>query len=750
MLPFGTLIPNVSWPGITSGVRSFRYDCVHGISPNTAIIVTNPQPKPPAGFGKLFWSDGKMGMALSNCKLARMTPAFGPGGYTYTLEILDRRWQWAHGTFPNGGGKYNQLDPNGKLIPWTIRSPTELALICLKAMGETQFRIEGLPKGLGSRDARRVTKYLETGQNYPLTDANPPVNWEGIPPAVALAELCDRYGCRVIFQPGGDRLLIQRQGVGKPLTSGGSLAQASVSMAAPETPVAVGIYGAASQYQMRLALEPVGEDWNGLYAALDQLTFAPKRETGSQFQISRCEVFPAGDAATASFLAIVNGIEFLAVGLASLVTSMNASSAFRAMKITCVLTSASVMTLTGTKPESFSVQCGITGGSTTRSRFDARITQPHKNLLVADWSRCAPPFFYGVQATDRLAIIEARELAQKRIWRAYRVMDEDVEFAHENVRLRRQGLNAPYKPIIVPGYGMILNRRQLVISNLMVDQIVPSPRIGGGIALKQQELTIAGVLPEYYNGYARNQPARLYGQYSKHIGSVLWNSKSKLNTDPMARVKVEFQVDPFNQVVLISEPVYRLNDQGGQGVYVDPELILECAVTVRDPVTWSERRPAYTRAILGGVAPPEYLIAEDVVANFVGEYDDRQHIKKVTRPPEDADGPLRAEQYVRGMAAKYQTTAAQVQTWNGIVKVDPDGVVQQVKWEITPAGIFTTAGTNSEFSTYLPNYGSRRQRENLAANPDAALTNISEGSTVKAIRAIKGGAVASSLALGRI
>lgn len=730
-VPYGTLIPNVSWPGITNGVRSFRYDCVHGISPNVALIVTNPQPKPPAGFGNLHWSDGKMGMALSNCKLSRMTPSFGPGGYIFTLEILDRRWQWAHGTFPNGGGKYNQLDPNGKLIPWTIRSPNELALICLQAMGETQFRIEGLPKGLGSRDARRVTKYLETGQNYPLTAANPPVNWEGVPPAVALAELCDRYGCRVIFQPGGDRLLIQRQGVGKPLSSGGSLAQANVSMAAPETPVAVGVYGAASQYQMRLALEPVALEWDGSnhYVPLDLVSYAPMADPVPTKQITTATVLPLADAASTIIDLILEGVKYTGAGVVALFNEILRREVYKAGNVIVTMTAANQLTLTAKQPGvSFSAQGKIYAGTTDRNRFDCRIVQ-YPATPYPDWSKAAPPYFNGIQATDRLSLAEARDLSRRSVWRAFRVMDEDVEFAHANARLRRQGYSAPYKPIIVPGYGKIRNRRQLAISAFKVDQVVPSPRLAGQLQRAGElaaDTLSGGILPEYYNGIARNRVARAYGEYAKQIGSVAWNTQAKLNNDKGTLLKEEFQVDPFAQVIIFAEPIYKLNDQGGQGVFVDPELVLECAVTVCDPVTWSERRPEYTRAIIGGVAPPEYMIAEDVIANFVGEYDERNHLKKVSRPPEDADGPRRAEEYVRSMAAKYQTTAAQTQTWNGVNKIDPDGLVQQVKWEISPAGIYTTAGTNSEFSTYLPGYGTRRQRENLAANPNAALANVKD------------------------
>ena len=735
-LPPGTRILDVTYPGIKNGVRSFRYDCQHGISPNTALITTNPQNDPPASFGTLTWSDGIMGGALAECKLKKMSASFSGEGFVYTLEILDRRWQWEHGTFPGGGGHYNQLDPHNKLIPWTIRSPTELALLCIQAMGVKSFLINGLPKGLSSADGAKQIDYLQTGQNYPLSSANPPVNWDGIPPAIALSELCERYGCRVMFQPFQDRLLIDRLGNGIPLPQGGSISVSSLTVSAPETPIAVGVYGAPTEYQMRLPLKPVALEWDGHnhYVDLLDVSYAPQNPNGNQNQITRCEVRPLADATSgsATLTAWINGVSYAATTLASLVNIINANVWVRSAGISCVLTSTGVMTLTGSKPEPFDVRCTISGGSTTRSRFDARITQPHKNVLVSDWSKSVPPTFPGIQSTKRLSLFDARRLAAQSVWRSYRIMDEDVEFAHKNARLRRLGYSVPVKPIVVPGYGPIKDRRQLIITSRKVDQVVPSPRLQGGIALNPQVVqgTLGGgILPEYYNGIARSQTARVYGQYAIQCGSstVLWNTRSGSNTDPMTLLKVDFSVDAFAQVITFNEPIYRAPDQGGQGIYYDPELILECAVIVRDPVTWTEVRPSFYYGLEGGVALPEYLIKDDVIANVVGVYDEKtNHLLSIKSPPEDVDGPLRAQQYLLGMAAKYQTTASQVLKWNGIMKIDPDGLIQQVSFTMDQGGIYTHASTNSEFSTYLPNYSARRNRENLAADPDAVQRNIGD------------------------
>jgi len=737
-LPPGTRIPNVSWPGLTNGVQRFQYDCVHGITPGMALVVTNPLNSPPAGFGTLTWSDGFMAGALTNCKVKRMTPMFSGGVYVWTMEILDRRWLWANGSFPGGGGHYNQLDQNGKLVPWTIRSPVELAILCFQAMGETSFRIEGLPDGLSTNDAKQMTDYLKTGQNYPLTAANPPVNWDGIPPAVALAELCDRYGCRVVFQPFQDRVLITRLGVGVPLMPNGSLAQASLSVEAPETPVSVNVLGAPTLYQMRLALERVALEWDGRnhYVPIDMVSYAPTPSTTEQKQIVDCVVQPAFDISGMKITIIINGNDYTDTSIIGLFNTLLRRDAGPNNDVVVSNPNSQTIRITGKNNDPFSVQCWYFDGSTSRSRFDARIVQPAR-FNYPDWSKAIPPWLPGIKSTDRLSLYEARQRASSSVWRAYRIMDEDVQFAHQNAESRSRGYKTPFKPILVPGLGPIRDRRQLIISAVKVEQVAPSARRLDFIPQQgemQQGLLGGGILPEYYNGIARNQSARVYGTYAKTVGSgVAWNTRGNINTPPMTLLNVDFSVDPFTQVILFNEPVYRRADQGGQSLWLDPKLVLECAVMVRDPVTWTEIRPSWSAPLADGAGLPEFITREDVIVNVVGKYSDTNNqLTGLASNPEDADAPWRAQQYVQAMALKYQTKASQQQRWNGIMKVDPDGVIQQVSFSIGPDGIYTHASTNTEFSSYLPSYSSRRNRENLAANPDAALANIKDFAAWKA------------------
>jgi hypothetical protein len=82
-------------------------------------------------------------------------------------------------------GRYNQIGPDGTPLSWTVRSPTQLAALCLDAMGENSYEIDiDLPPGA------------------------PGINWLNESPHVALNKLCALYGRQVIFEAAADRIRI--------------------------------------------------------------------------------------------------------------------------------------------------------------------------------------------------------------------------------------------------------------------------------------------------------------------------------------------------------------------------------------------------------------------------------------------------------------------------------------------------------------------------------------------------------------
>src|ERR1051326_3115921 len=182
-----------SWPGILS-IESASYVCAHGITPGSIQMQVHPQPIAPQVEGTFAITDVVGTLTLPGCRISNLREVKDRSGTYWILDIQDRRWKWL--AFGNIQGQYNQLDAHGKLIPWTIQSPAELARKCLDLMGEVNYRLD-LPPGLDSSIGRNQQTFLPTGVNFPLTGTNPPVNWN-LPPAQALQQLCDLFGRRIV------------------------------------------------------------------------------------------------------------------------------------------------------------------------------------------------------------------------------------------------------------------------------------------------------------------------------------------------------------------------------------------------------------------------------------------------------------------------------------------------------------------------------------------------------------------------
>ncbi len=125
-----------TYPGVTS-FRSLRYTCSLGITPGVVTVLCHPA-STPAGTGDLTFgvTDGTTTrtITLRDCLLDRPQGTSDATARVLVLTLLDRRWKWMD-RYPINGF-YNQRDSHEKLVPWTVRSPYQLAIICLKAMGE--------------------------------------------------------------------------------------------------------------------------------------------------------------------------------------------------------------------------------------------------------------------------------------------------------------------------------------------------------------------------------------------------------------------------------------------------------------------------------------------------------------------------------------------------------------------------------------------------------------------------------------
>lgn len=769
----GDLIQDVRWPGVPR-VEEFTYTCSHGISPGTAQIVTAPaDPRDPdvfpESFGNLYFSDGVRTVCLRDCKADRIDASYSRAGVTYTLTILDRRWRWRNqfGGLGAVRGRYNQLDARGKLVPWSIRSPEELARFCLVNMGETNYRVV-LPPGLRQADGANLDRYLRLGEQFPHTNCNPEFNWDYTPPAEALLQVADYFGARIVLQPYTNRVLVVPLGWGLGTLPDDPYEMDAPGVDDPETPQAVGVAAAPMRIQCRLPLEPVGEEWDGSYLPIDQLSYAPKI-TGDQAQqdtvtytstatpappveITLTWTDPQGNAHTVHLRSSDPALD-VAGRWAEILSQLAASEAAGVVSGTAA---GSTLTLTGTNPaqpfattvvtlsgpDAFTVETVAAGAQGGRG-----------------WKSTNVGIFSDVVATDELSYTQARAKAVATVFKTFRVLRY-----HDG---RPCAADSRKPPLKLPKFGEVKRVAQIVMQPTKVEQVVPQARIPGGRD-KGNVLTVAetvaggGILPEFYNGRSRDQVATVTGRVWKRIGSVFWDGNPVQNTKTSDRVFVSFSVrnDEFgNQLVEFADYVYEYAPQLPKRGYVEyPVLTIETAVLVTDEepdqlVRWQKLLP-----LPGGQAPAEWHVHPDLQVNVVGEYDTYSNPGSKNQSPlpdgkihrltgwhygegdvEHADPA--ADFYLANHAKKYETVVGDTRQFVGIRLLDPDGTLHQVSWSIGRSGPTTVASLSTEHAVNVPPFHQRRRAELLPPDRSAAAANQAEFALVKRLFPQPGGQV---------
>ncbi len=725
------LIQYFSWAGAEFGIASLEYTVSHSVSPAVAVIQTIPAfgQEAPFEFGDLIFGDGDRQVILKDCKADKLTPSVGPEGTSWLLEILDRRWRWLTGAI---SGIYNEMDNNSKLNPLWIRSPVELATLCLEAMGEKDYVID-LPDGVEQAEGKDFNTYLLAGENFQERGINPYVVWDKTNPAQALARLVEPMGRRVILQLAQNRVIIAQLGEGEPLPDG-PCEVITDTIDAPETPVSLNVAGAYIRYQGRFELEMVGEEWDlGHFVPVDNLSYSPLAVTTSKPMIFTvtyvgADVNGAIEIKITKWNASGTGIEYdfrktdggvtALDKLAEIRDEINATAGLA--QICKASLAGSILTLTGTA-------AGVVFGVEAFDPFhlgsvNSTIQLGQAPESINGWQHDGPGQFPGVRATTRLSKVQAQELARKWVWRAFRIVEgSEVVFDDR---------------ILVPGFGRIDNRLQLILQPNRVEQIVPDARDPGGDSKPFQGV---GILPPYYDGRSRDMRARCLGAISRNVGTVHWTG-SGLNTPVGSEIRVGFTIDPQQQLVIFDEPIFANNGFGYGAAFLYPKIILETAVLVRDIDTGTIQRYEVTREI-GGKGPPLWEIHDDVQIGRIGKYDaDGILIGTSTILKDDAD--MRASRWLDGMEKRYVIKGGETRQYIGIRDdVDLDGLRQQVTYSLGGNGPTTIASTNCEHSSWIAPYTRRRLAENLPPNAAAVLANLVHNKTFENVTGFVAGAV---------
>lgn len=243
-------------------VESCHCTLAHGITPSQTILRILPQKKNITKQGALVLRYGDEKIILRDCLADTATYQFNQSGEVISLTILDRRWQWRNFTI---SGHYNFRDAKGDLYKDTTtggkpdkkyalsdceRTPTELIKLCLKVLGEDNASVQGVPG-----------------------DLRPEVHWDNTNAAIALQNLCDICGLRIVLAL-NNRVMIQPVGVGNALPSG-LFESYQAALDPPDLPAGIAVIGAENWFQCDLELEAVGMEKNGDIKLINDLSYKP-------------------------------------------------------------------------------------------------------------------------------------------------------------------------------------------------------------------------------------------------------------------------------------------------------------------------------------------------------------------------------------------------------------------------------------------------------------------------------------------
>ena len=715
------------FPGIQS-VLDFTYTASVGITPGVISVTALPALTPAGtesigpGSGTFRFSDGVGGATVRDCRLAPggFRQAQDGGGRVWEFQLQDRRWRWDDAYAIDGD--YNQLDDHGKLVPRTVRSPFQLACLCLDAMGELGYAVD-LPGGLGSpllplgpndlvADPR--ADYLTLGQNLPATNANPRVVWDWQPAARVLANLCGQYGRVVVYNPVGDQVSVQQLGTGS-VPPPGAVLTLSPGVDPPRVPAAIIARCAPTRYQMRFAFRPVARDWDDSWQPLDSVSYGPVQAA------QQMDVLVYGNRGS------VNGVPFLGTyqQMADAITNSQ-DPRVRGKLIAAVVTTGGG----GSGGGPLVTQCLRVTGLNPGYEFDVlfgsdSVCLAGPALAGTGFAFCNPNNFSEVVATANLTHQQAMERALSSVWRHYQLVAVD-----------------PSDPTIpgvpIPGGGHLFDRFLAVLQDTRPEQIVPRP----GDANRIDPATGQPYFEDTYNGYSKDRAPATYGGLHLNIAAGgNWAYGASLvfgNTPRRSRFYVGFSIaDPLRGVVQFERSVYRL--LGGAGglvtnaklpagvtpgnaTFLPSDLVVETGVTLLDAATRGPVRYSFAVALANASAPARTIHVPEAQADVIGVYDAMHALTGATTT--DLYAQNCAYQQCLATAATYQTGKTVSGTYAGIVPIALSGTTRQVTYSLSPAGFTTTFSLNSEHSTIVPPFPARRLRENLPPDPLRAQQNL--------------------------
>jgi len=240
--------PLVTYPGIDQ-IKSAYYTKTLGPFPSTALVRFIPQTTSPAANGNLVFTENGVTRQLTNAHVDFSSlEVSNRNGHMQSVRIDDRRTWWKFTTIT---GVYNERRGDGSIITATEKTPRELAVLLLQAMGESVYDVSALPNS---------------------TDDRPFVNWDCANPSIELWKLCRDRGCDINLT-WGNAVHVVLIGSGSTLPDGNAQT-VSFGLDVGEWPQTLRVCGDLL-FQAKIKLIPYGSEEDGELRKIEDLSYAP-------------------------------------------------------------------------------------------------------------------------------------------------------------------------------------------------------------------------------------------------------------------------------------------------------------------------------------------------------------------------------------------------------------------------------------------------------------------------------------------
>jgi hypothetical protein len=286
------------------------------------------------------------------------------------------------------------------------------------------------------------------------------------------------------------------------------------------------------------------------------------------------------------------------------------------------------------------------------------------------WTATSPWYFSEVTATYKDAdgkTRECKELALQSVYRWYRAKEQ---------------ASGGFDPPGSGGEGLD-----------QIDQLFPL----------SSELNDSDTDPD---GTVRPRPAYVEGLY--------WpRGDTDGNVAAVAKYAGDFELDEALGLVKFAEFVVRFDDNKK---FIPATLYLTCAYSMRLAPGGAYERYEVERSLPGKKHQTQARVLQrpEIVKQVTQRYKGDTGLGQ--REDNEKDVAAQAKHYLDEAQREYQTAPATDVQYAGIVRIEPDGAIQQVTWHVGGGSEATTrASRNAEHSLYSPSYEEKRRIERADA-----------------------------------